>query len=547
MAQIQAGTSGSVVLDRVGNAGSTTDHGPVLRFIGADGYVGSFVVPYDGTPGGEGFTATGSQPAYSPSGVPGQVPTVTITVSVPDFMPAPSDYPVVLNVYADSPSISTGAAEAPFGFSVWFAQLTITAPGGDPDPDPDPDPVTNFVPQGESRTFPVDSVDLPTLVESSLWEIYRFGLLVDSGTRFDWFGANGWGIEPSPDFATITVTAPIDAAIGEGYDARIRHTGGDFPTVTFIVTPATIPPAEDSSAMPHFLFSTGTLLVSLPLPAPTLERRLVGAPAASALPLANLLDDSMATLADLPQTDAGNYQYLIADLGSIQTVGRVIAGNVVLAGGGTLLAYVSNTKIITGNFGTATALTPGTNAIGNDREFIPLAGAASVSGRYVYLVPSGGTGVTVGDIDLRSEEWTIGTLQNAGIDFSFQHKELRPGASVNLFPVADAQYDGAVALSCESAEFDARSINAFTGAMVSAALSDPQTITGSTTTRPKLFVAEYRSQDTLQRPFRAMLYACRAPGFTWSLKRDDFASNNWTAALYLPDATARAWRLYLGQ
>ena len=404
-------------------------------------------------------------------------------------------------------------------------------------------PVTNLVPQAQSRVFSVDSTDLPTMTDTSLWELYRNGDLQDSGTRFDRLGANGWGVEPSLDFSHITVTVPRHAAIGEGYDARIRHTSGDFPTLHFIVTPAADPPVLENTLMAHYLFSTGQLTVSLPLPSPILSRQAVGAPSASTLPLANLLDADLQTLADLTQTDAGNYQYLIIDLGSAQKIGRVIAGNVALVGAGTVLAYVSTAKITNGVFGTATALVAGSGALGNDREYIPAAAAASVTGRYVYLVPSAGTGITFGDLDVRGEEWNIGTLQNTGIDFSFQHKEARGGAAYNLMPVADAQYDGACALSSESLEADARSMNLFTGALVAG--TSPQTITAGAKTKPLPFVAEYRTVDTDGRAFRCILYVCYAPGFTWAFKRDDFSAPGFTAAVYLPDATARAWRIYL--
>jgi len=330
-------------------------------------------------------------------------------------------------------------------------------------------------------------------------------------------------------------------------DAGPEDNTGSWSITTTLVAP------ESNATMSRYLFSTGIFKASLPLPLPTITRRAKGTPSAAVQPLSNLTDESVETLVDLVAADNTNttFQYLCLDYGAAVDLGRISVYNVALTGAGaSLQCYVHTGLITNGDFSAATAV-PATHtptAPDNDWEFAPVSG--TVTKRYLYIVPHSASAATIGDVDVRSTEFTLAAMQNINIALPFQIKTLHEAAAVSLYPVADAVYGGSVQVEPESADLNEDGIRLFTGAMVDVVMTNKILQPGSVT-RPLPFVGELIAYDTDDRKVRIITYHTIAPGFAWSLKIEEFGSKKLTAVCRLPDATSanvgRVWRIIAEQ
>jgi hypothetical protein len=93
-----------------------------------------------------------------------------------------------------------------------------------------PDPgYTKELPRGTTREFGVDGSSPGPSVDA--WEIWRCGELVDSGSGIGQWGVNGWRIADGVVYA-YSITAPSDAPVTYGYQARIERPDG---TTTHVV------------------------------------------------------------------------------------------------------------------------------------------------------------------------------------------------------------------------------------------------------------------------------------------------------------------------
>jgi hypothetical protein len=414
----------------------------------------------------------------------------------------------------------------------------------------------NELPQCATRTFSDDDAPIPPIT-GALWEVRRNGMVIDQGDRHDRFGLNGWGVvAPGLGGAgTLTVTAPcpLRAPVGTGY---VALSGGH--SVSFEVTEGTCPgsPSIGPKAPPMFLFSTGILSAYRRLTAPTLSRVVVGAPAASASPLANLTDASSATTADLPQTDADNYRYLVCDLGSAQEIGAVRLRNVTVPGG-IVRVYAKLTAAPAGDFSGATELlgvpaAPVAPLAGAGLQFEPAAGAASpVTARYVYIVPSGSAvGATIGGLEIVGRKTPFAELQQVGISPMFEEATLRGPTWVNQYPVANAFHSGSIEFSAQFARFYERALETLTGADVTGEGGAEVTLTIGQTATPPCFTLDLEGRTTEEsgaKEVRFVAYECYAPGFSWSFNTNAFTLGDFKAAVYLSDMTGPAARLRVQQ
>lgn len=406
------------------------------------------------------------------------------------------------------------------------------------------------IPQCATRTYCAfngeDTGDIP--LTGDLWEVYRNGFLVDSGNRYDRFGERGWNVL-YPGLSgedSLTVTAAPDASIGGNYIVRVNEEG--FPFLPFEVTAAACPGFPPLGDQRMFIFSTGRLLAYPKLPLPALLRVSVGTPPAATDPLANLSDASPATLSDLTRTDGTNYQYLSCDLGSVQPVGAVLLSAVTQEGGanGAISVYVSNAVIGDGNFAGATAL-PGIGVPAAPFADVNLrfGQATPVSGRYVYIVPTAGTGTDIGQVDIRGAGVAFAALQNIRINPQFEQAILRGPSWLNNYSEADACYDGAVEIEAQHADFAYQALETLLG--ITATGTTTKVITADKTTKPPPFALELEGRTLDDKAVFFTAWECYAPGFTWQFNRDAFGEADFRAAVYHSDAAGPVWQLSVEQ
>lgn len=393
------------------------------------------------------------------------------------------------------------------------------------------------LPQCSTRTIAEDGTEATQT--GALWEIEDpRGRIVSSGATYDRFGPLGWGVV-APGLGgvgTITVTTPRDAIVGSVYTVR---TNGH--SAIFAVTPGTCPGEGSTPAMPKKeIHSTGLLCVFPKVGLPSLSRINVGAPPANTGVLASGLDYSPATTLDLTFTDGGNRQYLQIDLGTSQTIGLLRLRNVTSTAA--VSVYVSATPIAGANFGGATAL-PSVGAPG------PAAGvglsfesAAGIDGRYLYVVP--GANCTIGDVDVRGTRVKVAYLQNITPAFGWEQAVLRDVPWRSQYPVADAQFDPSLTLTCEVASFQAACAEMLLGADMDDT-GDPVKLTPALKATPLRFCLEFEARDLDGKAVVWTVYDCVAPGFAWKFGRTAFAQKSFVARCMARDAAGIPWRIEL--
>ena len=153
----------------------------------------------------------------------------------------------------------------------------------------------------------------------------------------------------------------------------------------------------------------------------------------------------------------------------------------------------------------------------------------------------------LGDVGATLDETNvIAAIQNATFTPSFQTKEVREAASINLFAVADAQYDADVKFAFETGELSELLIAYITGA-VKSQTGGANVYTASCQTKPKYGQLKFVGVLTDGRAATLEIARAKSPTLPMGFKRDDYVQPSVEFMALPVDANAIPWKLSIAQ
>ncbi|MES2459776.1 MAG: hypothetical protein V4671_04275 [Armatimonadota bacterium] len=152
----------------------------------------------------------------------------------------------------------------------------------------------------------------------------------------------------------------------------------------------------------------------------------------------------------------------------------------------------------------------------------------------------GAVGATLDDTNL------IVTVQSADFSNTFQTKEVREAASINLYPVADADYDAECKLSVAVSVLAEALIEYCTGA-VKSQTGGANVYTASCLTKPKYASLKFVGKTHDGRDITIEMARVKAPTLPLGFKRDDFVQPAIEFKVLPVDAAAIPFKISIAQ
>lgn len=136
----------------------------------------------------------------------------------------------------------------------------------------------------------------------------------------------------------------------------------------------------------------------------------------------------------------------------------------------------------------------------------------------------------------------VGAVQSADFDLKFETKEVREAAHINVYAVADVDYDANSMLKVEFTDLKEKLIEYCTGA-VKSTTGGKNIYTHNGKSLPKYVKVKLVGQLSDGREATIEIDRCKAPGMPLGMKRDDFTTPSIEFTVRPIDADADAVRI----